>query len=121
MHVQPCQIKERLAICPKALRATSILEPCIALELSLTRCTAPLGLGLQGIPQDKARILFAAENFWGRTLAAVSSSTDPSSYGGYGEMPAAFLRYLADRPALHEGRFRIHMHGEAAFHHSFPI
>jgi hypothetical protein len=38
----------------------------------------------QGIPHDKARILFAAENFWGRTLAAVSSSTDPSSYGGYG-------------------------------------
>jgi hypothetical protein len=39
----------------------------------------------QGIAPDKARILFAAENFWGRTLAAISSSTDPSSYGGYGE------------------------------------
>ena len=28
----------------------------------------------------ETKFVFAAENFWGRTLAAISSSTDPSSY-----------------------------------------
>ena len=36
------------------------------------------------VPENQAVIVFAAENFWGRTLAAVSSSTDPSCYGGFG-------------------------------------
>lgn len=37
---------------------------------------------VKGVPENKARIVFAEGNFWGRTLAAVSSSTDPSSYTG---------------------------------------
>ena len=36
------------------------------------------------IPENKARIIFAKGNFWGRTLAAISSSDDPSSYKGFG-------------------------------------
>lgn len=39
---------------------------------------------VKGIPENKAKILFAENNFWGRTLAAVSSSTDPSAYKDYG-------------------------------------
>ena len=39
---------------------------------------------VKGIPENKAKILFAENNFWGRTLAAVSSSTDPSAYSDYG-------------------------------------
>ncbi len=39
---------------------------------------------VKGIPENKAKILFAENNFWGRTLAAVSSSTDPSAYEDYG-------------------------------------
>ena len=38
----------------------------------------------KGIEEDKARIIFANGNFWGRTLAAISSSDDPSSYKGFG-------------------------------------
>lgn len=38
----------------------------------------------KGIPENKARILFAKGNFWGRTLAAISSSDDPTSYEGFG-------------------------------------
>ena len=38
---------------------------------------------VKGIPENKAKILFAENNFWGRTLAAVSSSTDPSAYSDY--------------------------------------
>ena len=39
---------------------------------------------VKGIEENKAKILFAENNFWGRTLAAVSSSTDPSAYADYG-------------------------------------
>lgn len=42
------------------------------------------GYKVKGIPENKAKILFAENNFWGRTLAAVSSSTDPSAYNDYG-------------------------------------
>jgi ornithine--oxo-acid transaminase len=34
--------------------------------------------------------VFARENFWGRTLAAISSSTDPSSYAGFGPYMPGF-------------------------------
>lgn len=36
------------------------------------------------IEKNQAKIIFAEGNFWGRTLAAISSSTDPSSYEGFG-------------------------------------
>lgn len=42
------------------------------------------GYKVKGIAENKARIIFAEGNFWGRTLAAISSSTDPSSYEGFG-------------------------------------
>lgn len=38
----------------------------------------------KGIPENQARIIFAKGNFWGRTLAAISSSDDPSSFEGFG-------------------------------------
>ncbi|OWF36207.1 ornithine aminotransferase, mitochondrial-like [Mizuhopecten yessoensis] len=42
------------------------------------------------VPADQARIVFADGNFWGRTLAAISSSTDPSSYDGFGPYMPGF-------------------------------
>jgi ornithine--oxo-acid transaminase len=45
---------------------------------------------VKGIEQNKAIILFAEGNFWGRTLAAVSASTDPSSYADYGPLLPGF-------------------------------
>ncbi len=36
------------------------------------------------VPENKAKIIFAKGNFWGRTLAAISASTDPSSYNNFG-------------------------------------
>jgi ornithine--oxo-acid transaminase len=38
----------------------------------------------KGINKDQARIVFASGNFWGRTLAAISTSDDPLSYEGFG-------------------------------------
>ncbi|MFN4006910.1 MAG: ornithine--oxo-acid transaminase [Chitinophagaceae bacterium] len=44
----------------------------------------------KGIPENAARIVFAEGNFWGRTLAAISSSTDPSSYHQFGPYMPGF-------------------------------
>ncbi len=41
---------------------------------------------VKGIPQNQAKTVYAAGNFWGRTIAAISSSTDPSSYSDYGPL-----------------------------------
>lgn len=41
------------------------------------------------------QVVFARSNFWGRTLAAVSSSTDPSSYGGYGPYMPGIKKLLS--------------------------
>jgi len=38
----------------------------------------------KGIPENEAKIIFAKGNFWGRTLAAISSSDDPVSFKGFG-------------------------------------
>ncbi|MES2794473.1 MAG: ornithine--oxo-acid transaminase [Bacteroidota bacterium] len=45
---------------------------------------------VKGVEQNKAKILFAEGNFWGRTIAAISSSTDPSSYNDYGPLLPGF-------------------------------
>ncbi len=44
----------------------------------------------KGVEENKAKIIFAEGNFWGRTLAAISSSTDPSSYKGFGPFMPGF-------------------------------
>ena len=33
------------------------------------------GYDVKGVPKNQAKVLFAKHNFWGRTLAAISSST----------------------------------------------
>lgn len=55
----------------------------------------------KGVAENKARIVFAENNFWGRTLAAISSSTDPTSYSQFGPfMPGFDLVPYNDLPAL---------------------
>ena len=44
----------------------------------------------KGIAENQAKIVFAEGNFWGRTLAAISSSTDPSSYNNFGPFMPGF-------------------------------
>jgi len=46
----------------------------------------------KGIEKNKAKILFAHGNFWGRTLAAISTSDDPDSYVGFGPYMPGFER-----------------------------
>lgn len=55
----------------------------------------------KGVAENKAKIIFAEGNFWGRTLAAISSSNDPSSYKGFGPyMPGFELIPYNDTIAL---------------------
>jgi ornithine--oxo-acid transaminase len=59
------------------------------------------GYAVKGIPENQAKVIFAQGNFWGRTLAAISSSTDPSSYNGFGPfMPGFGLIPYNDLAAL---------------------
>lgn len=58
---------------------------------------------VKGVSDGKARIVFVAGNFWGRTLAAISASTDPSSYKGFGPyMPGFDIVPYDDLAALEE-------------------
>jgi ornithine--oxo-acid transaminase len=49
------------------------------------------GYEVKGVPANEAKIVFAEGNFWGRTLSAISSSTDPSSYSGFGPYMPGFV------------------------------
>lgn len=42
------------------------------------------------IPKNQAKIIFCSENFWGRSLAAVSASTDPITFEDYGPFMPGF-------------------------------
>jgi len=58
---------------------------------------------VKGVPSCEAKIVFAEGNFWGRTLAAISSSTDPESFGNFGPyMPGFTIVPYDDLAALEE-------------------
>ena len=46
---------------------------------------------VKGVPKNQATVVFAEGNFWGRSIAAVSASTDPDSYEGYGPFVPNFV------------------------------
>ncbi len=48
------------------------------------------GYQKKNIPTDKARVIFARGNFWGRTLSAISTSTDPVSRNEFGPYTPGF-------------------------------
>ncbi len=55
------------------------------------------------VNENQAHILFVEGNFWGRTMAAISSSNDPSSYDRFGPfMPGFSLIPYNDLNALEE-------------------
>ena len=56
---------------------------------------------VKGVEPNKAKIIFAENNFMGRTIAAVSASTDPSSYNNFGPFVPEFYKIpYNDIPAL---------------------
>jgi ornithine--oxo-acid transaminase len=56
---------------------------------------------VKGVPSNQAKIIFAAGNFWGRTMAAISSSTDTDSTNNFGPfMPGYEIVPYNDLAAL---------------------
>lgn len=56
---------------------------------------------IKGVPDGQAKIIFVEGNFHGRTLGAVSASTDPDSRSGFGPyMPGYVVVPYNDLPAL---------------------
>jgi ornithine--oxo-acid transaminase len=49
------------------------------------------GYTIKGIAENKAKIIFASGNFWGRTLGAISSSTDESSRKQFGPFMPGYV------------------------------
>ena len=67
---------------------------------------------VKGVPANQAKIIFANGNFWGRTLAAISSSTDPQSRNGFGPyMPGYELIPYNDLTALEKALEDPHVAG----------
>jgi ornithine--oxo-acid transaminase len=61
------------------------------------------GYEVKGIPNNKAKMIFVEGNFWGRTLGAISSSTDSSSTNNFGPfMPGYIIIPYNDLEALEE-------------------
>ncbi len=45
---------------------------------------------VKGVAPNMAKVVFAKDNFWGRTIAAVSSSSDPDCYTNFGPYTPGF-------------------------------
>lgn len=45
---------------------------------------------VKGVAANRAKVIFVEGNFWGRSIAAISSSTDPSSFSGFGPFVPGF-------------------------------
>ncbi|MDX9826701.1 MAG: ornithine--oxo-acid transaminase [Spirochaetia bacterium] len=54
------------------------------------------GTEVKGVPNGRQKILCAENNFHGRTLAAISMSSDPESFGNYGPYAPGFVKLPFD-------------------------
>lgn len=50
------------------------------------------GYNVKNIDKYKAKIIFAENNFWGRTITAASSSSDPLAYKNFGPFTPGFIK-----------------------------
>jgi len=61
---------------------------------------------VKGVEPNKAKIIFAENNFMGRTIAAVSASTDPSSYNNFGPFVPEFYKIPFNNTEVLEQEFQ---------------
>eukprot|EP00493_Phyllostaurus_siculus_P024653 UN24994 len=72
------------------------MDMVLAMNTGVEACESSIkiarrwGYEKKGIAPNMAKVIFVGENFWGRTISAVSSSTDPESYTGYGPYTPGF-------------------------------
>lgn len=81
----------------KVLPMNSGVEAC---ETAVKLCRK-WAYKVKGLPENQAKIIFVEGNFWGRSIAAISASTDPASYRDYGPfLPGFEIIPYNDLPAL---------------------
>ncbi len=68
------------------------------------------GYRVKGIPSNQAKVVFARGNFWGRTIAAISSSSDPDSYTDFGPFLPGYLTVPYNDLSALEESFRSDPH-----------
>jgi ornithine--oxo-acid transaminase len=61
---------------------------------------------IKKVPSNEAHVLFVEGNFWGRTMAAISSSNDPSSYDRFGPFMPGFSLIPYNNLAALENAFK---------------
>uniref|UniRef100_A0A6P7FU66 Ornithine aminotransferase n=1 Tax=Diabrotica virgifera virgifera TaxID=50390 RepID=A0A6P7FU66_DIAVI len=99
------QLGEYAEVLTKLFGYDKVLPMNTGVEADDTACklARKWGYRKKGIPKNQAKIIFAQDNFWGRSLAAVSASTDPTSYEDYGPfMPGFKIIPYDDLKALEE-------------------
>jgi len=96
---------------PRTLPMNTGVEACY----STLKIARKWGYEVKGIPSNEGRLVFAKENFWGRSFGAVSSSTDPDAFTNFGPfMPNFDIAPFNDLGAL-EAHFKVHGDRIAAF------
>ncbi len=58
---------------------------------SAVKAVRKWGYEVKGVPEGKAEIIVAADNFHGRTMGIVGFSTDPDARGGFGPFAPGFV------------------------------
>uniref|UniRef100_A0A0K0EBM9 ornithine aminotransferase n=1 Tax=Strongyloides stercoralis TaxID=6248 RepID=A0A0K0EBM9_STRER len=61
---------------------------------------------VKGVPENEAEVVFAKENFHGRSIFAISASTDPDSYSKYGPYVPGFSKIPYDNIEALEEKFK---------------
>ena len=75
-----CEFMSNYFNYPRILPMNTGVEACY----SALKIARKWGYEIKGIPTNEGRLVFAANNFWGRSFGAISSSTDPDAYTNYG-------------------------------------
>lgn len=99
---------QKLTLCSRAFHSNLLgpfaefvcnyfdMDMVLAMNTGVEACESSIkiarrwGYEKKGIVPNQAKVIFVAENFWGRTISAVSSSTDPESFNGYGPYTPGF-------------------------------
>jgi ornithine--oxo-acid transaminase len=62
---------------------------------------------VKGVPQNEAKIIVVENNFHGRSMTAVSASTDPDSYGNFGPFVPGMIKIPYDDIAALEAAIQL--------------
>ena len=99
---------EKLTLCSRAFHSENLsyfyrymnsefgYDRCLPMNTGTEACESAIklarlwGYKSKKVPENKAEILVAKNNFWGRSIAACSSSTSPETYENFGPYVPGF-------------------------------